>query len=76
MRNHLPALFNWIFRLGNNSSTGSDHSNKMATRKAKKSSLTSNWKGCKGINDEDQIKMVAVQVSVHAKDEESLGRTG
>ena len=55
---------------------GSGHSNKMTIPKAKNSSLTSNRKGWKGSNEEDQIKMVAVQVSVHARDEESLGSTG
>ena len=48
----------------------------MTIPNAKNSSLTSNWRGWKGINDEDQINIVAVQVSVHARDEESLGSTG
>ena len=38
--------------------------------------LTSNRKGWKGINDEDQVKMVNVQVSIHARDEENYRSTG
>ena len=57
----------------------SGHTNQATTSKTKNSSLASNRKGWKGINDEDQIKMVDVQVSVHsvhARDEESLGSSG
>ena len=58
---------------------GSGHSNKTTSSKTKNSSLASNRKVWKGINDEEQIKMVDVQVSVHsvhARDGESLGSTG
>ena len=72
----LTGLYSIGSSLGNNSSPGSNHSNKTATRKAKNSSLTSNQKGWRGINDENQIKMVAVHISIHARDEESLGSTG
>ena len=58
---------------------GSGYFDKTTTSKTKNSSLTSNRKAWKGINDEDQIKMVDVQVSVHsvhARDGEGLGSAG